>query len=88
MTERVRVQIQTTGLGFLRRVASVSLRDKVRSLVIHEGLGVELLLLQKEPVEVVQACGKDAKDTYDDMSSWEEATRQSSGPGGEIRSLH
>ncbi|KAL3048456.1 hypothetical protein OYC64_007094 [Pagothenia borchgrevinki] len=35
-------------MGFLRRVAGVSLRDKVRSSVIREGLGVEPLLLRIE----------------------------------------
>jgi len=33
-------------MGFLRRVAGVSLRDKVRGSVIREGLGVEPLLLR------------------------------------------
>ena len=45
MTERTRSQIQAAEMGFLRRVAGVSLRDKVRSSVIPEGLGVEPLLL-------------------------------------------
>ncbi|KAK5925540.1 hypothetical protein CgunFtcFv8_018055 [Champsocephalus gunnari] len=35
-------------MGFLCRVAGVSLRDKVRSSVIREGLGVEPLLLRVE----------------------------------------
>jgi len=35
-------------MGFLRRVSGLSLRDGVRSLVIREGLGVELLLLRIE----------------------------------------
>ncbi len=39
------MQIQTAEMGFLRRVAGISLRDKVRSSVIREGLRVELLLL-------------------------------------------
>ena len=39
MTERTR--IQAAEMGFLRRVAGVSFRDKVRSSVIWEGLGVE-----------------------------------------------
>ncbi|KAL3055654.1 hypothetical protein OYC64_018350 [Pagothenia borchgrevinki] len=33
-------------MGFLRTVAGVSLRDKLRSSVIREGLGVEPLLLR------------------------------------------
>ena len=45
MTERMRSQVQLTEMGFLRRVAGVSLRDRVRSRVIHEELGVEPLLL-------------------------------------------
>jgi len=32
-------------MGFLRRVSGLSLRDRVTSLVIREGLGVEPLLL-------------------------------------------
>ncbi|KAK5851386.1 hypothetical protein PBY51_002187 [Eleginops maclovinus] len=35
-------------MGFLRRVAGISLRDKVRSSVIREGLGGEPLLLRVE----------------------------------------
>ncbi|KAK5915715.1 hypothetical protein CesoFtcFv8_001281 [Champsocephalus esox] len=46
MTERTRSRIQAAEMGFLRRVAGVSLRDKVRSSVIREGLGVEPLLLR------------------------------------------
>ncbi len=36
---------QAAEMGFLRRVAGVSLWDKVRSSVICEGLGAEPLLL-------------------------------------------
>ncbi len=35
-------------MGFLRRAAKVSLRDKMRSSVIREELGVELLLFYVE----------------------------------------
>ena len=35
-------------MGFLRRVSELSLRDRVRSSVIREGLGVEPLLLRIE----------------------------------------
>ena len=35
-------------MGFLRRVSGLSLRDRVRSSVIREGLGVEPLLLRIE----------------------------------------
>ena len=45
MTERTRSRIQSVEMGFFRRVASVSLRDRVRSSVIREWLGVEPLLL-------------------------------------------
>ncbi len=41
MTERIRLQIRVAEMGFLRRVAGVSLRDKVRSSVIWEELEVE-----------------------------------------------
>ena len=45
MTKRTRSQVQAAEMGFLRRVAGVSLRDSLRSSAIWEGLGVELLLL-------------------------------------------
>ncbi len=45
MTETMRSRIQAAEKGFLRRVGVVSLSDKVRSSVIREGLGVELLHL-------------------------------------------
>ena len=45
MTERTRSRIQAAEMSFLRRVAGVSLRDRVRSSVIRERLGVEPLLL-------------------------------------------
>ncbi len=48
MTDRMRLLIQAAEMGFLGRVAGVSLRDKVRSSVICEGLEVELLLLCSE----------------------------------------
>ena len=38
MTERTRSRIQAAEMGFLRRVAGVSLGDRVRSSVIREGL--------------------------------------------------
>ena len=43
MTERT--QIQAAERDSLRRVAGISLQDRVRSLAIREGLGVEPLLL-------------------------------------------
>ena len=45
VTERTRSRIQAAEMGFLRRVAGVSLRDGARSSAIGEGLGVEPLLL-------------------------------------------
>ncbi|KAK3569761.1 hypothetical protein QTP86_004186 [Hemibagrus guttatus] len=48
MTERVRSRIQVAEISFLRRVAGRSLRDRVRSSVTREELGVEPLLLHIE----------------------------------------
>uniref|UniRef100_A0A8C6Q6L6 Reverse transcriptase domain-containing protein n=1 Tax=Nothobranchius furzeri TaxID=105023 RepID=A0A8C6Q6L6_NOTFU len=48
VTERTRLRIQVAEMSFLRRVAGLSLRDRVRSSVILEGLGVDPLLL---PIE-------------------------------------
>ena len=45
MAERMRSWVQAVEMGFLRRVAGVSLKDRVRSSAIQEGLGVEPLLL-------------------------------------------
>uniref|UniRef100_A0AAQ4PNU2 Reverse transcriptase domain-containing protein n=1 Tax=Gasterosteus aculeatus aculeatus TaxID=481459 RepID=A0AAQ4PNU2_GASAC len=45
MTERTRSRVQAAEMGFLRRVAGVSLRDRGRSSAIREELGVEPLLL-------------------------------------------
>ena len=46
MTERTRVQ--AAEMSFLRRVAGVSLRDRVRSSAIREELGLEPLRLYLE----------------------------------------
>ncbi|TWW59266.1 R2DM Retrovirus-related Pol polyprotein from type II retrotransposable element [Takifugu flavidus] len=48
MTERTRSRIQAAEMSFLRRVARLSLRDRVRSSDIREELGVEPLLLHIE----------------------------------------
>ena len=48
VTERTRSRIQEAEMGFHRRVSGLSLRDRVRSSVIREGLGVEPLLLHIE----------------------------------------
>jgi len=45
VTERTRSRIQVAEMGFLRRESGLHLRDRVRSSVIREGLGVEPLLL-------------------------------------------
>ncbi|KAK3529892.1 hypothetical protein QTP86_007210 [Hemibagrus guttatus] len=48
MTERVRSRIQAAEMSFLHRVVGRSLRDRVRSSVTREELGVEPLLLHIE----------------------------------------
>ncbi len=48
MTERTRSRIQVAEMSFLRRVAGHTLRDRVRSSVTWEELGVEPLLLHIE----------------------------------------
>uniref|UniRef100_A0A8C6P7M2 Reverse transcriptase domain-containing protein n=1 Tax=Nothobranchius furzeri TaxID=105023 RepID=A0A8C6P7M2_NOTFU len=48
VTERTRPRIQAAEKSFLRRMAGLSLRDRVRSSVIREGLGVDPLLLHIE----------------------------------------
>uniref|UniRef100_A0A3P9D6Y1 Uncharacterized protein n=1 Tax=Maylandia zebra TaxID=106582 RepID=A0A3P9D6Y1_9CICH len=48
VTERTRSRIQAAEMSFLRRVAGLSLRDRVRSSAIREGLRVEQLLLHIE----------------------------------------
>ncbi|KAK3534690.1 hypothetical protein QTP86_020345 [Hemibagrus guttatus] len=47
-TERIRSRIQAAEMSFLHRVAGCSLRDRVRSSVTREELGVEPLLLHIE----------------------------------------
>ncbi|KAK0152442.1 putative uncharacterized transposon-derived protein F52C9.6 [Merluccius polli] len=46
VTERTRSRVQAAKMNFLRRVAGLSLRDRVRSSVIREELGVDPLLLR------------------------------------------
>ncbi|TWW71616.1 hypothetical protein D4764_16G0001130 [Takifugu flavidus] len=48
MTESTRSRVQAAEMSFLRRVAGLSLRDRVRSSAIREELGVESLLLRVE----------------------------------------
>ncbi|KAK3506845.1 hypothetical protein QTP70_029252 [Hemibagrus guttatus] len=48
MTERIRARIQAAEMSFLHSVAGRSLRDRVRSSVTWEELGVEPLLLHIE----------------------------------------
>jgi len=54
------LRIQAAKMGFLRRVAGISLSDMVRSSVTREGLGVEplLLCLGIDPFQVVEEPGK------------------------------
>nr|XP_049580441.1 charged multivesicular body protein 1a isoform X3 [Syngnathus scovelli] len=48
VTETTRSRIQAAEMSFLRRMSGLSLRDRVRSSVIRERLGVESLLLHVE----------------------------------------
>lgn len=48
VTERMRSRIQTMEMSFLQRVAVLSLRNRVKSSIIWEGLRVEPLLLHME----------------------------------------
>ena len=45
ITKITRSRVQVAETGFLRRVAGISLRDRVRCSVIREELGVEPLLI-------------------------------------------
>ncbi|KAK3513744.1 hypothetical protein QTP70_028732 [Hemibagrus guttatus] len=80
MTEMIRSRIQAAKMSFLRRVVGCSLRDKVRSSVTREELGVEPLLLHVERgiVEVARASVSDASGMspwggVPGMPHWEEA---------------
>ena len=57
VTKRTRSRVQATAeISFLRRLAGLSLRDRVRSSAIREQLGEEHLCLHREePNEVVRA---------------------------------
>ena len=55
-TERTRSQIQVAEIGFLWKVAGLSLRDRVRSLGIWKELS-RSPSHEKEPAEVVWALG-------------------------------
>ncbi|TWW64134.1 hypothetical protein D4764_03G0011420 [Takifugu flavidus] len=48
MTERTRSRVQAAEMSFLRRVAGLSLRDRLRGSAIREELGVESLFLRVE----------------------------------------
>ncbi|KAK0134738.1 putative uncharacterized transposon-derived protein F52C9.6 [Merluccius polli] len=52
VTERTRSWVQAAEMSFLRKVAGLSLRDRVRSSVIREELGVDLLLLRVERTQM------------------------------------
>ncbi|CAF3092932.1 unnamed protein product, partial [Rotaria sp. Silwood2] len=48
LTENTRSRIQSAEIRFLRRVAGLTLRDKIRSSSIYESLQIEPLLLHIE----------------------------------------
>ena len=48
VTERTKLRVQAAEMSFLRRVAELSLRDRVRSSVIRRELGVDPLLIRVE----------------------------------------
>ena len=48
VTKRTRLRVQEAEMSFLRRVAGLSLRDRVRSSLIWEEFGVESLLFRTE----------------------------------------
>ena len=52
LKKKSRSQIQEPKMSFLRRVAGLSLRDRLRSSVIREELGAEPLLLRVETRQV------------------------------------
>ena len=54
MTERLKLPIQAAEMGFLWRVAGLSLKDRVRSLKNRRAIA---LLHRKESAEVVWASG-------------------------------
>ncbi|XP_061892442.1 uncharacterized protein LOC133642332 [Entelurus aequoreus] len=54
MTERTRSRVQAAEMSFLRRVAGLSLRDRVRSSVIRKELKVKPLLLHMERSQMVR----------------------------------
>ena len=45
MNKRVRSRVQAVEMGFLRRISSLTLLDKVKSADIREYLNIESLLL-------------------------------------------
>ena len=57
MTKTMKLRVQAAEMGFLRRVAGVSLRDRLRSSAIQ---GRDSSLRGEEPVEVVWASNEDA----------------------------
>ena len=57
MTKRMRTRIQAAETSFLRRVAGISLRDRVRS---SPGGRAAAPSRQKGPAEVVRASDQDA----------------------------
>ena len=82
VTERTRLRIQAAKMSFLRRVAGLSLRDKVRSSDIRRELGVELLRVERSQL---RGFGQDATRAppfggFPGTSDWEEIPRQTQNP--------
>ena len=46
MNEKVRSRVQAAEMGFLGRISSLTLLDKVKSADIHESLNIKSLLLR------------------------------------------
>lgn len=60
VNERMRVQIQASGMSFLCEVAGLSLKDKVCSLKIWRNVKTTAPLYLKKPSEFVLGSVKDA----------------------------
>ena len=48
MNEKVRSRVQAAEMGFLQRISSLTLLDKVKSADIHKSLNIQLLFLRLE----------------------------------------
>ena len=94
-TERTRSRVQAAEMGFLRRVAGVSLRDRVRSSAVREELGSEplLLCLERSQLRWFGHLGKDVPlgaslGRFSRHDQWGGDLREDPGLGGEIISQH